>query len=163
MIRIFFYPDSTRYILLTESALVHMYGHAQRWPWQKEAGGEIFSAAPDAAGLIVSSATGPSPGDRRSRHAWNPNIASSDKNRQTEFAAGRHAVGLWHTHPQQSPSPSSLDHSTTLEYLDAFRGERSRYLMIIIGNHGTPPSMGVWVASPEQRDGWIKLCESIAP
>ncbi|TBW36217.1 hypothetical protein E0E54_10070 [Azotobacter chroococcum] len=161
MIRIFFYPDSTRYVLFTEQALAHMYAHAQRWPWQKEAGGEIFSAAPDAAGLVISSAAGPSPLDRRSRYAWNPDTTAADLDRQAEFALDRHAVGLWHTHPVPSPSPSALDRHTTLEYLEAFQGDRSRYLMVIIGNRGTPPAMGVWVATPERHGGWLKLIPAL--
>ncbi len=162
MIRIFFYPDSTRYILFTEPVLAHMYAHAQRRSWQKEAGGEIFSAAPDAAGLIISSAAGPNPRDHRRRCAWNPDTAAADMNRQAEFARGRHAVGLWHTHPEPSPAPSSLDRETTLEYLEAFQGDRSRYLMVIIGNRGSPPTMGVWVSTTERDGGWLMLSESTA-
>lgn len=159
MIRIFFYPDSTRYVLFTEQVLAHMYGQVQRRPWQKEAGGEIFSATPDAIGLVINSAVGPNPRDQRSRNAWNPDTAAADLNRQAEFAQGRHAVGLWHTHPEPSPSPSALDRGTTLEYLEAFQGYRFRYLMVIIGNSGSPPSMGVWVATPARCGGWLKLSE----
>lgn len=144
MIRIFFYPDSKRYVLFAEHALEHMYAHAQRRPWQKEAGGEIFSAAPDASGLIITTVAGPNVGDRRSRYGWNPDTAASDLNRQAEFALGRHAVGLWHTHPEASPSMSSQDRETTHQYLDAFLGQRSQYLMVIIGNSGKPPAMRVW-------------------
>lgn len=89
MIRIFFYPDSTRYVLFTEQALAHMYAHAQRRPWQKEAGGEIFSTEPDATGLVISTAAGPNPRDRRSHCSWNPDTTASDRNRQSEFALGR--------------------------------------------------------------------------
>lgn len=163
MIRIFFYPDSTRYVLITEQALAHMYAHVQRWPWQKEAGGEIFSSAADATGLVVSAAAGPNPRDHRSRHAWNPDTEAADRDRQAEFALGRHAVGLWHTHPEPSPSPSALDRQTTLEYLEAFQGDRSRYLMVIVGNRGNPPAMGVWAAAPERHNGWFKLSECAAP
>jgi integrative and conjugative element protein (TIGR02256 family) len=162
VIRIFFYPDSTRYVLFTEQALVHMYAQAQRRPWQKEAGGEFFSAEPDAAGLVITSAIGPNPRDRRSRHAWNPDTSAADLGRQAEFALGRHAVGLWHTHPEPSPSPSSLDRQTTQEYLEAFQGGRSRYLMVIIGNRGSPPAMGVWVATSEGHGGWLMLSECAA-
>lgn len=162
MIRIFFYPDSTRYVLFTEQALAHMYAHAQRRPWQKEAGGEIFSTEPDATGLVISTAAGPNPRDRRSRCSWNPDTTASDRNRQSEFALGRHAVGLWHTHPEPSPSPSYLDRQTIREYLEAFQSDRSRYLMVIIGNHGSPPNMGVWVTTSEGYGGWITLNEYTA-
>ncbi|PWK29720.1 Mov34/MPN/PAD-1 family protein [Pseudomonas sp. OV226] len=160
MNRIFFYPDNTRYVLFTEQALFHMYAYAQRRLWQKEAGGEIFSSEPDAGGLIITAATGPHPSDRRSRFAWNPNINASDRYRQIEFSHNRHAVGLWHTHPENVPTPSGRDQATTREYLDAFRGDRSRYLMVIIGNRGSVPRMAVWVASHQSTHKWVQLREA---
>lgn len=159
MIRIFFYPDLRRYVLFTDSALEHMYGHVQRCPWQKEAGGEIFSAEPDAAGLIITAATGPNAEDHRSRLSWNPATAAADRDRQMEYALGRHAVGLWHTHPEASPSPSSQDRETTGEYLEAFLGQRSRYLMVIVGNQGKPPSMTVWSCAGASGARWEALTE----
>lgn len=160
MNRIFFYPDDGRYVLFTEQALSHMYVHAQRKFWQKEAGGEIFSSEPDSCGLIISSARGPNPTDYRSRCAWNPDVRASDRNRRSEFAHNRHAVGLWHTHPERCPSPSSRDRQTTKEYLDSFQGDRSRYLIVIIGNRGSNPGMSVWAVSYDST-GWIQLHEGL--
>ncbi|QTF93167.1 MAG: Mov34/MPN/PAD-1 family protein [Halomonas sp. BM-2019] len=160
MSRIFFYPDNTRYVLFTEQALSHMYAHAQRRPWQKEAGGELFSSEPDSNGLVIHTATGPNLADYRRRCAWNPDIKASDRNRQIEFAHNRHVVGLWHTHPEIYPSPSARDQKTTWEYLDSFHGDRSRYLMVIIGNHGRVPRMAVWVASCQPTRKWTQLCEA---
>ncbi len=162
MSRFFFYPDNTRYVLFTEQVLTHMYAHAQRRVWQKEAGGEIFSSEPDTGGLIITAATGPNPSDYRRRCSWNPNIKASDRNRQIEFTFNRHAVGLWHTHPENSPSPSGRDQTTTWEYLNAFCGDRSRYLMVIIGNRGKIPGMAVWVASCAPSRDWVQLNE-VAP
>ncbi len=159
MIRIFSYPNSTRYVLFTTRALEHMYAHAQRLPWQTEAGGEIFSAEPDASGLIIANATGPNPRDRRSRRGWNPDTTAADVDRHNEFVRGRHAVGLWHTHPESCPSPSSQDRGTTRAYLESFQGQRSRYLMVIIGNRDKPPVMGVWVFTGGAAGRWEELRE----
>ncbi|PTU67903.1 hypothetical protein DB032_19445 [Chromobacterium sp. Panama] len=137
-----------------------MYAHAQRRLWQDEAGGEIFSAAPDASGLIITSAAGPNAGDRRSRHSWNPDTAAADLARHNEFTQGRHAVGLWHTHPEISPTPSSLDRETTQAYLKSFLEQRSRYLMVIIGNHGKTLSMAVWAFTCEAGGRWEELKET---
>lgn len=160
MSRIFFYPDNSQYVLFTDYALAHMYKHAQRWLWQKEAGGEIFSSEPDSQGVIISNAMGPSPADQRRRNAWNPDVKASDMNRLTEFEQYRHAVGLWHTHPESTPSPSWRDQKTTWEYLDAFEGDRSRYFMVIIGNSGRVPQMTVWVAMGQSSRDWIQLSEA---
>jgi integrative and conjugative element protein (TIGR02256 family) len=160
MSKVFFYPDNSQYVLFTDHVLAHMYEHAQRRLWQKEAGGEIFSSEPDSHGLIISNAMGPNPADQRRRHAWNPDVKASDRNRQIEFEQYRHAVGLWHTHPESAPSPSWRDQKTTWEYLDSFEGDRSRYFMVIIGNRGSVPAMTVWVASSQSSRNWIQLNES---
>ncbi|WJN58870.1 hypothetical protein OH686_09005 [Pseudomonas sp. SO81] len=159
MNRIFFYPDNTRYVLFTDQALLHMYAHAQRRIWQTEAGGEIFSSEPDSNGMIITTATGPNPTDYRRRSAWNPDTRASDRNREVEFTHNRHVVGLWHTHPERSPSPSGRDQKTTWEYLDSFQGDRSRYLMVIVGNHGRIPNIAVWVASDGPKREWTQLGE----
>jgi integrative and conjugative element protein (TIGR02256 family) len=160
MSRVFFYPDNSQYVLFADHALAHMYSHAQRRLWQKEAGGEIFSSEPDSNGLIINNALGPNPTDQRRRHAWNPDVKASDLNRQSEFEQHRHAVGLWHTHPERLPSPSWRDQNTTWEYLDSFQGDRSRYFMVIIGNHGSVPEMAVWVANGQSPREWVQLSES---
>lgn len=160
MSRIFFYPDNARYVLFTDHALSHMYAYAQRRLWQKEAGGEIFSSEPDSSGLVINTATGPNSSDHRRRCAWRPDTKASDRNRQIEFMHKRHVVGLWHTHPESFPSPSGRDQKTTWEYLDSFQGDRSRYLMVIIGNQGRIPRMCVWVASYQSTREWMLLHEA---
>lgn len=162
MSRIFFYPGHARYVLLTEHVLQHMYAHAQRRFWQKEAGGELFSADPRSEGLIISNARGPNLSDHRRRSAWSPDVKASDRDRLDEYAQSRHAVGLWHTHPESVPRPSGRDQETTWEYLDAFGNDRARYLMIIIGNHGVIPAVTVWVADYEPARCWIQLSETTA-
>lgn len=157
------YPGSSRYVLFTQPVLEHMYSYAQRKIWQKEAGGEIFSPIPESSGLIVNSVAGPNPKDRRSRCGWNPDNVAADKDRLRHFAKGLHAVGLWHTHPERSPSPSVQDRETTRDYLEAFQDDRSSYLMVIIGNQGNPPAMAVWAATQGRHGDWLKLEESVIP
>lgn len=158
--RIFFYPDFRRYVLFTTDALDHMYAHSQRRLWHKEAGGEIYSVDSDAHGLIITTATGPNSGDHRGRHSFNPDIEATTRHRELQFAQGRHAVGLWHTHPEANPSPSGQDRRTTEEYLDAFQNDRERYLMVILGNRGDTPNLTVWSAEKNVRSRWIELNEA---
>lgn len=158
--RIFFYPDFRRYVLFTADALDHMYAHAQRRCLQKEAGGEIYTLVSNAHGIIITTATGPNPGDRRGRHSFNPDVKATTQHREQQFAQGRHAVGLWHTHPETIPSPSGLDRRTTEDYLKAFQDQRERYLMAILGNRGDIPNMTVWSAGQNERCRWVELIES---
>lgn len=150
--RTFFSPDMARYVLFTESVLRHMYSHAQRRWYQREAGGEIYSPAPYSSSLLVDAVTGPHPKDRRARYSYNPDVASATRARDAEYEHGRHAIGLWHTHPESRPEPSGRDRATTEDYLDAFGDDRERYLTVIIGNHGETLGMTVW--SAEKRGVW---------
>lgn len=153
-------PGSAHYALFTQPVLDHMYSHAQRKWWQKEAGGEIFSRVPYSTGLVIDSVAGPNPKDRRSRYGWNPDCRSADTDRLNQFQLGLHAVGLWHTHPEPEPKPSAQDCKTTFEYLDSFNKTRSRYLMVIIGNRGAPPAMSVWIAL-DGEGSWVQLQETV--
>jgi integrative and conjugative element protein (TIGR02256 family) len=156
----FFYPDFSRYVLFTRDALDHMYAHVQRRIWQTEAGGEIYSIDNDSHGLIITMATGPNPEDQRGRHSFNPDVEATTRHREQQFAQGRHAVGLWHTHPEPKPSPSLLDRRTTEDYLKAFQNQRKRYLMVILGNRGDPANMTVWFSGQNERSSWIELMEA---
>lgn len=137
-----------------------MYRHVQRRLWQREAGGEIYAIDPDAHGLVVTAATGPNKGDRRTRSSYNPDVNAAMRERERLFALGQHAVGLWHSHPEPFPMPSSPDKRTTEEYLRAFQGDRDRYLMVILGDRGNPVKMTVCVTSQNTRTPWISLLEN---
>jgi len=160
--RTFFYPDFKRYVLFTSQALEHMYSHVQRLPRQTEAGGEVYAIDPDAQGLIITVATGPNEGDFRRRHAYNPDTEALLRDRQRQYSLGRHAVGLWHTHPEPHPIPSRQDRRTTEQYLAAYHDDRERYLMVILGNRGSIPDMVVWVANHQVSFSWTELIESSA-
>lgn len=151
--RIFFSPDQARYVLFTESVLQHMYGYAQRAWHQTEAGGELFSPSPYASSLLVDAIAGPHPKDRRKRNSYNPDVEAATGARTVEYEHGRHAIGLWHTHPEPRPWPSGTDRTTTEDYLRAFGEDRERYLTIIVGNRGEMPTMTVW--SAEKLGGWL--------
>ncbi|WP_321819830.1 MULTISPECIES: Mov34/MPN/PAD-1 family protein [unclassified Burkholderia] len=155
--RTFFSHDKARYVLFTESVLQHMYGYAQRARHQTEAGGELFSPSPYSASLLVDAIAGPHPGDRRSRCACNPDVQATTQARNTQYACGRHAVGLWHTHPEARPSPSGRDRATTEDYLRAFNEDRERYLTVILGNRGDTPALTVW--SAEKCGSWQRWTE----
>lgn len=155
--RTFFSPDMSRYVLFTERVLSHMYFYAQRKMFQTEAGGEVYSQAPYYSSLVIDDAAGPHPRDRRSRRSFNPDIEATTQARYAKYEQGWHAVGLWHTHPERLPTPSAMDRRTTEEYLQAFKGDRERYLTVIIGNRGGVPGMTVW--SAENCGMWIRWGE----
>lgn len=163
MNRVFYYPDSGRYVLFTSPALGHMYRWCQRAPWHKEAGGELFAANPDDDGLIIAAAKGPHKGDYRARRAFNPDVAAGYDERQRQYAQGLHPVGLWHTHPERFPEPSNMDYDASEAYFKALDGESSGYLMAVLGNHGNIPVMAVWAVHGVMRLDWVRLHEDNQP
>jgi len=72
---------------------------------------------------------------------------------------GKHAIGLWHTHPEAKPLPSTQDYNTTREYLEAFNGMMDGFLLIILGNSGNPLNMAVWMVTMKSNGEWIQLEE----
>ena len=83
----------------------------------------------------------------------------TNKDRENYFSLGYYAVGLWHTHPESIPTPSTKDRDTTHEYLKAFNGEMEGFLLVTIGNKGTPLNMSVCMASTDPKIIWVELKE----
>lgn len=158
--RMYYYPDYQRYVLFTVPALMHMYGYSQRWVWQKEAGGELYTIEPNNRGMVVSCAAGPNKEDVRRRCYFNPDPIATSKVREEQFELGMHAIGLWHTHPESNPCPSGHDYQATVDYLQAFQNDRERYLMLVMGNCGREPSMRVWSIDGVDMDTSVELVES---
>lgn len=152
-------PNSRGAVIFSVDVLSHMYEYAQRSFFEKEAGGQLFSPAPHSEYVSVARVTGPYREDKRSRSGFHPNIQRVMQDRESFFQAGFHPIGIWHTHPEPNPSPSPKDKCTTLEYLAAFQGEMDGFLLVIIGNHGTPPNMAVWIAWGASNPVWLQLEE----
>ncbi|MVF14468.1 hypothetical protein FT643_20225 [Ketobacter sp. MCCC 1A13808] len=157
--RSFRLPGDRGIIQFSTEVLTHMYSHAQTNFWKTEAGGQLFSDTPESVTVYIDIATGPYPSDRRSRYGFHPDLNIANRDRKDNFLRGYHAVGLWHTHPESTPSPSGTDRQTACEYLRSFNGEMDGFLLVIIGNRGTPLNLCVWLASIDSSKPWIKLDE----
>ncbi|MFC6633338.1 Mov34/MPN/PAD-1 family protein [Microbulbifer taiwanensis] len=136
-----------------------MYSYAQTKFWKTEAGGQLFSDAPESDMVHIDIVTGPYSSDRRTRCGFHPDLNIANRDRKENFLRGFHAVGLWHTHPEHTPSPSGTDRQTACEYLHAFNGEMDGFILVIIGNRGTPLNLCVWLSYTDPRKPWIKLDE----
>ncbi|MDD5267593.1 MAG: Mov34/MPN/PAD-1 family protein [Methylococcales bacterium] len=157
--RTFLLPDNRGHVLFVDNVLQHMYQHAQTRFWQREAGGQLFSTAPHESSVVVSVASGPHSRDAQSRHHFAPDLPLATRDREIQFNLGKHAVGLWHTHPEAKPAPSNQDYNTTQEYLEAFHGMMDGFLLVILGNSGNPLNMVVWIATMKPFGAWIQLEE----
>lgn len=158
--RRFILPDGRGEILLESSVLAYIYRYAQTGFWHREAGGQLFSPTPEQATVRIELATGPFREDRRTRCGFLPNRQKATQDRHTQFALGRHAVGLWHTHPEAWPMPSEQDRETAQAYLEAFEGALEGFLLLILGNRGSPLNMTLWMAGIKAGQSWVQLAEA---
>lgn len=158
--RFFTLPNAAGTLLFTSSVLEHIYRYAQVNRNDNEAGGQLFSKNPHERLVTISIATGPNPNDTRSANHFNPNLRQLNNDRKRFFNDGFHAIGLWHTHPEPIPHPSNDDRITTFKYLEACNGEMTGFIQVIVGNRKSPESLGVWLASTDTNNRWVKLKES---
>lgn len=157
--RLFKLPDGGGQVVFTDSTLRHMYEFAQRRFYSKESGGQLFSPNPHHEFVEITHATGPYPEDKRSRSTFVMAEGRANNDRHVHFKDGRYAVGLWHTHPEHWPRPSSQDEQTTRAYLEGFQGDMTGFLLVILGNAGVPPAMTVWLATKNSFASCVELSE----
>lgn len=157
--RSFKLPNNKGVIRFNSDIIDHMYQHAQLKLFDKEAGGQIFSESPEKPLINITKITGPYETDKRSRSMFNPDVQKINQDRINFFKEGFYPVGLWHTHPEKNPKPSLSDKKTTLEYLNAFEDKMHGFLLVILGNSGSPLNMSVWLATNESKNSWVQLKE----
>tara|TARA_R100000306_G_scaffold57998_1_gene56329 strand:- start:8752 stop:9291 length:540 start_codon:yes stop_codon:yes gene_type:complete len=130
---------------LSELVLAHFHTHAQHSDGSPEAGGQLFAnITKDGSHWLVSNATGPRPSDKRQRFFFSPDRRAERREIHAEFEQGKHYVGDWHTHPQQSPQPSARDTRSMGEIFEKSTHQLPGILMIIVGT--TPPPEGIWIS-----------------
>ncbi|XLZ69751.1 Mov34/MPN/PAD-1 family protein [Massilia sp. SR12] len=153
-------PDGSGVLVFTEMVLEHMYRYAQIGWFSREAGGQLFCAAPHLPDTLIDVVTGPNSKDKRRRCAFVPDVSQANFDRHQQFANGRHAVGLWHTHPERFPTPSHQDLKTAAEYLAAFGSNMDGFLLVVLGNYGSPPELAVWLVHNKYSRGGLRLTEA---
>lgn len=152
--RSFFGPSGSGYALFSDEVLSVMYRFAQVHPRDKEAGGELFSRAPNEPGLLIDRAILPKPQDARRRHYFGLEPREATRERERQAQQNLYPVGIWHTHPSAFPHPSSADRRSAGIHLKALMGDVDRYLLVTLGNRGDPLSMSVWVSTEQDWVEW---------
>lgn len=116
-------------LVLSDNAVRQLRAHTQRSRHQPEAGGVLLGRhLLDSPDLVVDEVTVPQKEDRRSRFAFFRSRQHGEVARARWAAAkGTMAyLGLWHTHPERDPTPSSVDRRDWEKAvaLDTFEGYR---------------------------------------
>lgn len=139
-------------LIIVQSALEKMLSFAQHRWWQREAGGVLLGRhLLDSHDLVVDEVTTPQSGDRRSRFGFfrSQRHEALAQDRWTHQAGTGAYLGLWHTHPEADPTPSSVDRKDWEQAVsgDGFDGDRLFFPII-----GTS-RIRVWTLS---RNGTFK-------
>ncbi|SCU75978.1 conserved hypothetical protein [Cupriavidus necator] len=83
-----------------------------------------------------------------SRVKFDPEVAMAE--RSALLAQGFHCIGLWHTHPEPRPVPSSQDQALAKEHALAAIPQLSGLVFIIVGTASFPAGLQVWVHDGQQ-------------
>jgi integrative and conjugative element protein (TIGR02256 family) len=129
---------------IADDVLDHFNRHRQTRFWRREAGGLLFARF-DLPIILIEEATGPRRTDRRTRYSYSPDIDAERREIERRFAEGLHFVGCWHTHPEQSPTPSQVDIRNTAECVRRSRHALNSFVMAIVGQAEMPQGLFVSV------------------
>lgn len=116
-------------LIIVEHAVQQMLAYAQHHWWNCEAGGVLLGRhLLDSRDVVVDEVSTPQKSDRRRRFAFfrssrHEHIARQRWSEQERTSA---YLGLWHTHPEPDPNPSSVDCCDWQQAVsgDTFEGDR---------------------------------------
>lgn len=131
-------------LTFTAAALREIGAHAQTKPLSKESVGQLYCRDLTAGSLVIERAT--TLPRSRAGHAsvqFNPAVAAAE--RAALFNDGWHCVGLWHSHPEAFPWPSSTDALLAADHAKAAASHLNGLLFAILGTRPVPDGLGVWV------------------
>lgn len=124
-------------------ALSTFDANRQRRFYQREAGGQLFARISGNNWDIIT-ATGPRSRDRRSRFSFWPHRASEQKEIFAQHARGLDYVGDWHTHPEDTPTPSPDDLTSITRVVRQSTHHLPGFLLLIVGRSPFPE--GLWAS-----------------
>lgn len=127
--KLVFQVTASQRLIFVEAAVEQMLAHAQRRWWQSEAGGVLLGRhLLDSNDLVVDEVTTPQEQDRLSRFSFfrSRQHGVLAKKRWDATHSTMAYLGLWHTHPQADPTPSSIDRHDWEQAVakDSFEGSR---------------------------------------
>jgi integrative and conjugative element protein (TIGR02256 family) len=118
-----------------------------------EAGGQLFGAITPEL-ILVSRATGPYPGDERSRYRYRSDPAAAQRAIRQQSKSGLLYLGEWHTHAEDAPDASGLDDDAMRRILERSQLNSNALLMLIVGRNTTVVGLGLWTVAAERVHQW---------
>jgi len=143
-------------LVIVESAMQQMQTFAQHRWWNREAGGVLLGRhLLDSYDVVVDEVSTPQSGDRRSRFSFFRSSRHEVVARQRWLEHQRTSayLGLWHTHPESDPTPSSVDRHDWQQAVSADTFEGDRLFFPIVGTS----RIRVWTLSRRGTFRELKL------
>lgn len=126
------------------AALREIGAHAQTKPLSKESVGQLYCQDLTAGSIVIELATTlPQSHASYSSVQFNRDAAAAE--RAELFNDGWHCVGLWHSHPEAYPRPSSTDALLAADHARAAATHLNGLLFAILGTRPVPDGLAVWV------------------
>lgn len=141
-------PGALWCLQFSAAALRTLSAHVQRKPGVRESVGQLYSRDLTLDCIVIEEATVLKPTWAvRTRVQFDPQRAAAE--RAQKFAIGLHCVGLWHSHPEPLPRPSSEDKALAREHAVAASDQVTGMVFAIVGTRPMPDSLRVWVDDGE--------------
>jgi integrative and conjugative element protein (TIGR02256 family) len=144
----YYSPVHHAYFVLSDVVVRTFSTSRQHLAHQPEVGGQLFGAF-QGNDVMVEVATVTPPRSGKWRHFFHPDRGREQRDIEAQFAAGRHYVGDWHTHPEARPTPSSKDLSTMRDCFAKSKHELTAFLQVIVGLQAGPA--GLWVGVHNEK------------
>lgn len=146
-------PRDLEDLVIADTVLARLRRFRQKLPWQCEAGGQLFGHVDNGIWRILV-ATGPLRGDIRTLFGYEPNRVAEQAEIDAYFERGFHFLGDWHTHRDNTPTPSSRDTRSMNSMITESRTDLPCFLMVIVGMQ---PDPATWHISCHGRSNWSRL------
>lgn len=149
--------DSTaQRIMLQPPVVTHVQHYRQTWMFASESGGQLFGTI-SANAVSVEIATGPYPGDERSRYRYRSNAKAAQEAIEYQAKNGLLYLGEWHTHAEDNPNASGLDVDAMQRLIANSRLNSSALLMLIVGIKKSAKGMALFSATSNGSEQWTLL------
>jgi len=151
------FPNANWAIIIPPEIQDQLAAHAQHYAHAPEAAGQLFARSLITQTVIIEKVTLLQP-IRSTRNRFRFNLAEAFEERAALFNAGMNFIGLWHTHPESFPSPSSEDLIFARDHATAASKQLAGILFLIVGTAPFPHGLLVgahdsnrfWTAEPSQ-------------
>lgn len=145
--------ECSQRIILAQQVVDHT-GRFRQLTWRaKEAGGQLFGVIEEEQ-VVVSKASGPYPGDQRSRSSYRSDAQAAQYSIDEHAGLGLLYLGEWHTHPQAVPAASTADLDAMRRLRHASQTRTSALLMLIQGNVAGAPGLSLYSFYGDRTAQW---------